>query len=103
MDWARLTVRGSPSRLIAVTPAPASWRTRFRLDQRPQHADDRLAVAQPGDQVRPGHADADEDAGPVDRLVPADDFRAGPFVGTVGEARRGTRAGFHEHVHLRAG
>ena len=25
MDWARLTVRGSPSRLIAVTPALASW------------------------------------------------------------------------------
>ena len=28
MDWARLTVRGSPSRLIAVTPARASWRAR---------------------------------------------------------------------------
>ncbi len=26
MDWARLTVRGSPSRLIVVTPALASWR-----------------------------------------------------------------------------
>ncbi len=24
MDWARLSVRGSPSRLTAVTPAPAS-------------------------------------------------------------------------------
>ena len=26
MYWARLRVRGSPSRLIAVTPVSASWR-----------------------------------------------------------------------------
>jgi hypothetical protein len=74
-----------------------------RLDQWPQHTDDRLAGAQSADQVRRGRADADEDVGPVDGLVPADDFRADSFVGAVGEARRGTRAGLHQDMHAGAG
>ena len=84
-------------------PGPGQLTDQVRLDQRPQHADDRLADAQPGDQVRLGHADADQDVGSVDRLIPADDFRASSIVGTVGEARRDTRAGLHEYMHLRAG
>ena len=44
MVWARDRVRGSASRLMAVTPCVRERLRRLRIDERLEQADDRLAA-----------------------------------------------------------
>src|SRR6185437_3301515 len=98
IDWARLTVRGRPSRLMAVTPARASrpassgWTSGRSRPMTTWPARSRVISA-----------DVGEHAGPVGHVLPAGDRRAGSFVGAVGKPRRRSCFRLDQNPDARAG